>query len=158
MSKMLPWSMILLLLIGTGVHAAGMKWDHEENIKQGIALFDDAYKQGGMTEAENLSKKCHKKFSKDSQLLELCASMDISAMMVDAQMAPQPSLQRKYFQVGTVDGRLRKELVKLGHNKKVQEDIVTFWGATTTKLLNAQAAAGEKSAEEAEQVPQDGKQ
>ena len=68
MSKILPWSMILLSLIGTGVHAAGMKWDHEENIKQGIALFDDAYKQGGMTEAENLSKKCHKKFQQRERL------------------------------------------------------------------------------------------
>jgi len=144
LSKLLLGGMVILLT-GTTAHAAGMQWDHEATIKDGIELFDGAYKQGGITEAENLSRDCHKKFgkAKDPQLLELCAAVDISSMIVDSQLAPQPSLQRKYFQTKAVHGRLKKGLARLGHPKNIHEEIVRFWGATTMKLLNAKEATDE---------------
>ena len=129
---------LVVLLTANMTHAAEPKWNHKENIRQGVKLFDAAYKQGGMVEVEKLSKDCHMNFTKSNepQIHELCAAIDFAAMTIDSQMVPQASLQRKYFQRKTLDGRLRKELSRFGHNKNIQDTILKFWGDTATKLLN----------------------
>ena len=138
--KLLIVGMSLITVFTTTAlcNAEALKWDHNENIRQAIELFHNAVTQGGMTEAETVSKDCYVNSTKgkNSQLLEMCAAFDITAMFIDSAAYSQPNLQRKYFQVGTVDTRLRKQLAKFGHKKKVQEEIITFWGTTTKKLLD----------------------
>lgn len=136
MKKLILMTVVSLMLLSAPAFATGTKWNHENNIQEAVKLvMEGAIPKGGMSEAITLSKDCYDNYngSGEPQLLEMCAAIDITAMIYDYEAAQANGWPRnEYFADKTMKTRISSHLKKKKKMpKKEIENAFNIWGNMT---------------------------